>query len=248
MSIQHFPIQAQGDGQFNGGAILEKKPIPFSHESKGSKPYSNLLYWARAWSDNGSTIGEHPHKAFEIMSFVLNGAIEHYDSKNRQWMPLNAGDVQIIRAGNGISHSEKILPGGEIFQIWFDPEINQALEKPASYNDYKASEFISKQEKNYSVRILKGEGSPIQMDSDRVTIKEVTLQDGESIMELDDSLVYSLFLLKGKLSADGQIIEKNEFFIVKDQKAIKITEAKDAVLFWIETPLRPAYKTYIEMA
>ena len=72
------------------------------------KPYSNLFYWAHAWSDKGSLIGEHPHKAFEILSFVLEGDIEHYDSKLRGWKPLQKGDVQIIRAGSGISHAEKI--------------------------------------------------------------------------------------------------------------------------------------------
>ena len=79
-----------------------------------------MFYWAHAWTPgNKSTIGLHPHQGFEICNFVLNGNINHFDTKQNKWIPLSEGDVQIIRAGNGISHAE----GGnhsEIFQIWFD--------------------------------------------------------------------------------------------------------------------------------
>ena len=37
------------------------------------------------------------------------------------------GDVQIIRAGNGISHAEEIDDNSEIFQIWFDPNLSKTL-------------------------------------------------------------------------------------------------------------------------
>ncbi len=192
MSIQIIPIEKQGDGNFNGGAILEKKPIPFAGDTKGSRPYSNLFYWAHAWSEKGSTIGEHPHQAFEIMSFVLKGDIRHYDSKNRKWIPLHAGDVQIIRAGNGISHAEHIDAGAEIFQIWFDPEINQALQKPASYDDFPANAFPIINEDGAETRVLKGEKSPIKMDSEGVSIKEKTFKDGTHILTLNDKSIYSV--------------------------------------------------------
>ena len=45
---------------------------------------------------------------------MLEDSIKHYDSNNRQWLPLKAGDVQIIRSGSGITHAEKLNPGGPI--------------------------------------------------------------------------------------------------------------------------------------
>jgi redox-sensitive bicupin YhaK (pirin superfamily) len=98
----------QPDGQFNGGAVLEKRPVLY--RSGKTSPYSNLFYWAHAWSEKGSAIGLHPHQGFEILSFVLTGEIEHYDTKNKTWNTLKAGDVQIIRSGNGISHAENCTP------------------------------------------------------------------------------------------------------------------------------------------
>ena len=109
MSIQVFKKDLQANGNFNNGEILEKKPIGFPQDGGQSRPYSNLFYWAHAWAPtNGSVIGLHPHRGFEICSFVLKGEIEHYDTLLDKWITLKKGDVQVIRAGKGISHSEKL--------------------------------------------------------------------------------------------------------------------------------------------
>ena len=96
MSIKIIPTPLQASGQFNGGAILENKPIGFPQDGGTQQPYSNLFYWANAWSDNGGLIGEHPHKMFEIMSFVIDGQIEHYDSKFDRWCKKR--DIKHIRS------------------------------------------------------------------------------------------------------------------------------------------------------
>ena len=66
---------------FNNGEIIENKPIGFPQDGGKLKPYSNLFYWAHAWTNNKkSTIGLHPHQGFEICSFVLSGKINHFDT------------------------------------------------------------------------------------------------------------------------------------------------------------------------
>ena len=86
-----------------------KKPIGFPQDGGLLKPYSNLFYWAHVWaSKNDSIIGLHPHRGFEICSFILKGEIEHYDTLLDKWITLEEGDVQVIKAGKGISHSEKL--------------------------------------------------------------------------------------------------------------------------------------------
>ena len=67
MRISITPKEKQGVGQFNGGQILENKPIGFPQDGGNQRSYSNLFYWAHAWSDEGSLLGEHPHKGFEIV-------------------------------------------------------------------------------------------------------------------------------------------------------------------------------------
>ena len=81
MAIEIIPKDQQASGQFNGGQIIENKPIGFPQDGGNVRPYSNLFYWAYAEAVEESTIGLHPHQGFEIMSFVLKGAIRHYDTK-----------------------------------------------------------------------------------------------------------------------------------------------------------------------
>ena len=69
----------------------------------------------------------------EICSFVLKGKINHYDTQQNKWIPLEQGDIQVIRSGSGISHSEEICDSSEIFQIWFDPDLSKTLTKEATF-------------------------------------------------------------------------------------------------------------------
>lgn len=72
----------------------------------------------------GQGFGAHPHKDMEIVSYVLEGALEHKDSMGNGAV-LHAGEFQRITAGTGIAHSE-FNPSGEhpthFYQIWLLPE------------------------------------------------------------------------------------------------------------------------------
>ena len=115
--IKHYNISNQAYGEFNDGDIIENKPLGFPQDSGKLKPYSNLFYWAHASAKKDSVIGLHPHRGFEIMSIVLEGNIQHYDTLLKQWIPLEKGDVQLIQSGSGISHAEAMQNESEIFPL-----------------------------------------------------------------------------------------------------------------------------------
>lgn len=247
MSITIIPKNEQAHGAFDGGAILESKPIGFPQDGGKVKPYSTLFYWAHAWSDKGGLIGEHPHKGFEIMSFVLTGEIEHYDSKLKGWKKLKAGDVQIIRSGSGITHAEKINANSSIFQIWFDPNLNDTLSKPASYNDYTGDSFPKFEDKESKTKVMVG-GTQLEMDSKVDYIQEITFLTSEKIFPLKQDSVYSFFLLDGSLDLNGNKMDKGDYAIVKEETEMKLTSIeKDARIFIIKTPLEPGFETYAKM-
>jgi len=72
--------------------------------------------------DAGTGFGTHPHREFEIFSYIVNGAIEHKDSMGNTEI-LKRGDVQLTSAGTGISHSEKTYGSIPVhfLQIWSTP-------------------------------------------------------------------------------------------------------------------------------
>ncbi len=247
MSVKILKVEDQATGAFAGGAILENKPIGFPQDGGTQQPYSSLFYWANAWSDNGGLIGEHPHKMFEIMSFVIDGGIEHYDSKFDRWLPLNKGDAQIIRSGNGITHAERILEGGRMFQVWFDPNIRKTMLQEATYNDYKSADMNYYEENGISYKNYIGHGGPVEMDSEGVEINEVNLPVGNHQLALNATKIHSYYLLEGEASIDGKGLLEHDFVIVENEKELNIVVNKDTRLFSIAVPQQLTYKTYLEL-
>ncbi|MGD9809867.1 MAG: pirin family protein [Sphingobium sp.] len=81
----------------------------------------------RVWNDDRiapkSGFPPHPHRDMEIITYVRQGAISHQDNLGNAGR-TEAGDVQVMSAGDGIQHSEYNLEEEEtqIFQIWIIPD------------------------------------------------------------------------------------------------------------------------------
>lgn len=242
--VRIIPKAQQGAGAFNGGEILENKPIGFPQDHSSIRPYSNLFYWAHARAVVDSTIGLHPHQGFEICSFVLKGEIRHYDTKLREWRPLSAGDVQIIRAGNGISHSEWMGKDSEMFQIWFDPNLQETITQPASYDDYRAADFPEKQSGDASVLTLAGPGSPFQMVTPGVEVFRVNIGGGEYRLSPSPGKIYSAYVVEGAAQLNGQPVQSSDFILITDESELVWSAPAGANIFFIASPMQPGYRTY----
>ena len=245
--IQVILKEDQASGAFNNGEILENKPIGFPQDGGQTKPYSNLFYWAHAWTTNkSSTIGLHPHQGFEICSFVLKGYINHFDTKLNSWIRLEEGDVQVIRSGNGISHSEEIGEKSEIFQIWFDPNISKTLLNDATYDDYKSKDFEIIESDNYTKKIIKGDSSPVKLISENITINELFYNSGTFKHNLNMDLMSSIFVIDGEGQFNNQKIKKGDFIVIEDEEILKIKSDSHIKLFEITSPKNLSYPTYFQ--
>src|SRR6185503_5669088 len=81
----------------------------------------------RVWNDDtiqaGTGFPPHSHADMEIITYVREGAITHRDNLGNQGR-TEAGDVQVMSAGTGITHSEynRESAATKIFQIWIIPD------------------------------------------------------------------------------------------------------------------------------
>ena len=245
MSLRIISKGQQAYGAFNNGQIIENKPIGFPQDGGFVRPFANLFYWARAEAVIDSTIGLHPHQGFEIMSFVLEGEIRHYDTKHEEWRPLHAGDVQIIRAGNGIQHAEHMNKGAVMFQIWVDPDLNKTLAQPASYDDYKEAAFPVSELDAGEQRVLIGAGSPLELDTSPFEVSRYKLLR-EFTLSAESDEVVAVYVIDGSGSINGETVEKDDFIIAEDLDKLEIAVDSAMDLFVVRTKTDLPYTTYAE--
>ena len=98
------------------------------HFSFASYYDQSRMHWGdiRVWNDDEiagqAGFPPHAHDNMEIITYVREGAITHRDSMGNVGR-TEAGDVQVMSAGTGVTHSEFNLEGGlcRLFQVWILP-------------------------------------------------------------------------------------------------------------------------------
>jgi quercetin 2,3-dioxygenase len=90
--------------------------------NKANSALGALVVWNDDEIAPGTGFGRHSHADMEIVTYVRQGAVTHEDSTGNVGRTV-AGDVQVMSAGTGISHSEHNRDGDplKLFQIWLLP-------------------------------------------------------------------------------------------------------------------------------
>ena len=228
-----------------GGAFVENKPIPFPERGK-TQAYSNLFYWAHLEAYETSEFPLHPHEGFEIMTFVLKGSVEHFDTASKVYTPLSAGGVQVIQAGSGVSHSERIVKGCELFQIWFDPDFSKSMNLDATYRDYQADEFKSENRDGVEILSYGQKRGPIDFQTQGIEIEKLSFTSGEYTLALDRESLYSYYLLDGEMKMNGEGVMRDDFILFGEVDSLKIGVEKSAELFVIKSPEKVSYRRFME--
>ena len=179
LDITVYPPARQGRGAFDGGRITEYKPIGFPGDGAEVKRVGPLFYWAWATAHAPAKIGLHPHKAFEIMSYVLEGEIGHYDTLGTR-SRVSRGGAQVMQTGSGVMHEEEMSAAGtEFFQIWFEPYLQEAVRRPPTYAEHHHNDFPIHEQDGVVVKTLIGEDAPVTLVA-KATMHDVTIAPGAS--------------------------------------------------------------------
>jgi redox-sensitive bicupin YhaK (pirin superfamily) len=164
--------------------------------------------------------GMHGHRDMEIVTYVLDGALEHKDSMGNGSV-LRAGQLQRMTAGTGIRHSEFNPSDKEwvhLYQIWLLPE-RKGL-KP-SYEELAPSEA----EKRGRLRLVAapdgGDGSLTIHQDARLYL--ASLSPGESVVhDLERGRAAWLQVLRGSVSVLGHVLSAGAGVAVTDEKTIGV--------------------------
>jgi quercetin 2,3-dioxygenase len=134
--------------------------------------------------------------------------------------------------------------GGEMFQIWFDPNLEATLSKPASYDDYRSADFPVKSVGDTQVKTLAGPGSPFQMDTPGIEIFQLEIGTEPFHLKLEPGKVYSAYLLEGEALFNAEKVHAFDFVQVTEQEEIVLNAQQGARIFVIASPVNPGYRTY----
>lgn len=251
MSLEMKRAAEQDPGAFDGGRIKERKPVNFPGVGTQQARYGPLLYWAWAWSEKGGLIAEHPHQGFEIMSYVLQGTMEHRDSLG-SWKSLKPGDLQVMQTNRGVSHSERFADGEhtEMFQIWFEPNLRESIQQQSRYTDYPAETFRWQDLNGARIKSIIGDNAPVQLMAD-AGFQEVIIKKGREF-SLEKRDVYAIIVaIDGAgeiyLGIDSARLERGDVAYLKlgGQTAYNVQSMKGEFRFaQIIVPHKVSYPLY----
>lgn len=169
----------------------------------------------------GEGFPTHPHQNMEIISYVLEGALEHRDSMGNGTV-IRPGDVQRMSAGTGITHSEFNHSKDELvhfFQIWILPETNGL--KPG----YE-QRFFPDEEKRGALRLV---ASPDGRDGSVTIHQDVNLY--AVLLEADENVIYHipenrhawLQIARGSVLVNGHLLEQGDGAAVSSEDTVIIS-------------------------
>jgi quercetin 2,3-dioxygenase len=133
--------------QTEGGGFVVRRPFPTAAVDH-LDPFLLLDEMGPVEYGPGEAIGapDHPHRGFETVTYMLEGAVEHRDSTGAVGV-IRPGAVQWMTAGAGVVHSE--MPTADIqrrggrshgFQLWVNLRAADKM-TPPNYQGFEAGEF-----------------------------------------------------------------------------------------------------------
>lgn len=187
----------------------------------------------------GKGFGTHPHDNMEIITIPIKGVLEHKDSMGNRSV-IHQGEVQIMSAGTGITHSEFNHSQDkqvEFLQIWIFPNEREVtpryaqmkLDVDAMENDLL--EIISPDRQSKNTIWLHQDSWFSMGELDKGVEIEYRLNDSKNG-------VY-LFVIEGDVDIDGELLSKRDGMGVWEMEKLKIESKTSSKVLIMEVPMEP---------
>jgi len=197
------------------------------------------VHWGalRVWNDDRiaahTGFAPHPHNDMEIVTYVRTGAISHQDSLGNKGR-TEGGDVQVMSAGTGITHSEYNHEDVEttLFQIWIIPDRKGEAPgwgtRPFPKGD-RSGRFV------ILASGMDGDGDALPIRA-RARVLGATLRAGESVTYATD-VARHLYLVpaEGSVTVNGTVVNTRDGAAITGLAEITVTASEDAELVLVDS-------------
>jgi len=182
----------------------------------------------------GGGFATHGHTDMEIISYVLDGALEHKDSMGNGSV-IRPGDVQRMSAGRGVQHSEYNPSATEpvhFLQIWLEP--NRLGVEPA----YDQKHFGPETRRGRLALLVSPDGR-----EGSIATHQDTLLYG-SLVEPGDQLVYALaagrrgyvHVARGSVDVNGMTLHGGDGLVIEQEEAVRLEGSTGGEVLLFDLP------------
>lgn len=172
--------------------------------------------------------GMHPHRDMEILTWILEGSLEHRDSMGTGAV-IRPGELQHMTAGTGVMHSEfNPSPKGPVhlLQIWIVPE-RKGLKPVYEQFAYPDSDLRNR------LALVAGPEAPVTIRQD-VNLYISRLDKGKEVKHALEAERHAwVQVARGEVAVNGKILKAGDGAAISDEKEVRVEarEASEVLLF-----------------
>ena len=181
-----------------------------------------------------SGFGMHGHREMEIITYVLEGELEHKDSTGGSGR-TGPGEVQRMSAGTGIRHSEynpSEQTGVHLMQVWITPEVS-GLEP-----SYEQKQFTREQRTGKLLAIASGQGAPgaVKVHQNATFYVSAIRPEDRISHTLKPGRRAYLFVIDGEIELNGHNLSSGDQARIEDEKLLTVAASKPSDIVLIDLP------------
>jgi quercetin 2,3-dioxygenase len=178
------------------------------------------------WVTGGQGFPAHPHRDMEIITYILEGGIEHKDSLGTSSI-IRPGDGQRMSAGRGIRHSEmnpSPTEAAHLLQIWITPD-------KSGYEPSYEQKTFPEEEKRGKLRLIAspdGKDGSVTIHQDARLYVSLLTPGWEVKHELAKERHAWLQIARGSGELNGQKLVQGDGAAISEEAALSIKGTEDA--------------------
>jgi hypothetical protein len=190
----------------------------------------------RVWNDDevapGTGFDPHPHRDMEIVTYIREGAITHRDNLGNEGR-TEAGDVQVMHAGTGITHAEYNLEKTptRLFQIWILPDrrnVEPGWGTRAFPRDGHGLSVLA------SGRPADADSGALKLNADAAVLAGTLVEGQTTEFTLDPGRAAYLVPVNGAVTVNGLEAQARDGVAISDERTVTVTATKATELVVVE--------------